>query len=403
MKRKIKFIFLATTMVVASGTYCAFGAEQQETSAVQVIVENTQEATSPLETQGNGMTKNGVAGSVKATTEKEDKNITTVSLTLDEAVQKAIANSTSLKKLEADMDLADDDREKIYDAYAYSTSDDNLSSLLQLVQYQTDESNNRTTKEITEGKIKYEMQTAFINIINMENKIENLTRTIKNSEKELSIMAVKKDLNMITENEYNNYVLDLEKNKTELEKSKNELVQNYDAISLLIGGVMGTVYDLEITPTYEPLTVDGGIDSYVNRAISSDLNLKILQENLDMAKKELNAYTADQAGTYQSKKNEISNQGLSLIDSRDELESKIRSTYDSIVSLEKTYNNDVLELEQMEADYAVMEKKHELQMITDLELEKEKASIEEKKSMILSDIYEHMLLVEKFKTTYLLS
>ena len=132
MKRKIKFIFLATTMVVASGTYCAFGAEQQETSAVQVIVENTQEATSPLETQGNGMTKNGVAGSVKATTEKEDKNITTVSLTLDEAVQKAIANSTSLKKLEADMDLADDDREKIYDAYAYSTSDDNLSSLLQL-------------------------------------------------------------------------------------------------------------------------------------------------------------------------------------------------------------------------------------------------------------------------------
>ena len=59
-------------------------------------------------------------------------------------------------------------------------------------------------------------------------------------------------------------------------------------------------------------------------------------------------------------------------------------------------------METLKQQLTITQKKYELQQNTELDVLKAEQSVAEKESEIISQIYEHMLLIEQFENSYLL-
>ena len=59
-------------------------------------------------------------------------------------------------------------------------------------------------------------------------------------------------------------------------------------------------------------------------------------------------------------------------------------------------------METLKQELTIVQKKYELKQNTELDVLKAKQNVAEKESNIISQMYEHMLLMEQFENSYLL-
>ena len=85
-------------------------------------------------------------------------------LTVDEAVEKAINNSSSLKNISAQIDLAEDQLDVQY-SEAMADSGDSFSSLISFIESQASLSNNKISEVVQEETVKHSMEESYINIV----------------------------------------------------------------------------------------------------------------------------------------------------------------------------------------------------------------------------------------------
>lgn len=327
-------------------------------------------------------------------------------LTLENAVEKAVKYASSVRNSKRELELLQKNRDELAEQYTnsvYQNNQDNFSILNSLLQYDTNLANSTLSQSVQEESVKYAMKKAYVGILDAEREIVLKKMSAANSEKELAVAEKKQQLGLITEKELETQRLSYEKSITDIENQNKSVDSSYVSLNVLLGEDTEKEYQLSLSPDYEEFVFKGDLESYINVCLSSNSNLMQKKNSLEYAEERLNRYSTADGDSYKTLENNVSTASLAYRDAKANLEKSIRSTYDSITTLEKSYENNLKELSVLKGNLDVAEKKYELKLLTDIELENARLAVASMESTILGQIYEHMLLVEQFNNSDLLS
>ncbi|MEA4816673.1 MAG: TolC family protein [Lachnospiraceae bacterium] len=320
-------------------------------------------------------------------------------LTLETAIEKAISKSSAIKKINLSLSSSDSDRQTLVNEYYASTTDNNISTALALLKYDMSYSSTLRSKEVQEEQIAYSMTSTFMEIIKAQRSLEVKKKAIETASKEMAVNKLKEQLGMISQTELSKLTLTYEDNKTDYEDLEKSLSDAFKDLNTLIGESEDS-YTIAVLPVYEKLTLETALDTYISTKMSTDPDILDSTDSLYIAELNEDLYDGT-SGSYSSVTTSLSQATLSLSDLKESYTSKLESLYDSIISDEKTYEANLKEYELLKTNLTIAEKKYELGMITKIELENARNSVYSEESSLLSNIYEHMLLLEKFESPYL--
>ena len=323
-----------------------------------------------------------------------------VVLTLEEATQKALAHSTTLKNSNMDLQISE---QKLESEEKNIAGGHTFQQLLNYIKQNANYTTSKLSQEVAQEGVKFSLKQVYIEIINKEREIAFTKQSIKNTEKELLIAKTKVKLGLISEQEWNNQELNYQKTITNVQQQEIAVKNAYQSLAQLIN--MDTEnYQLTLEPVYEPLTLEMTLDTYIKGKINTDPNIKQKQISLETAESEAkftHATVPETTTADEEADNSVAKAELSLSDEKANLKTKIESCYDSIIKLETNYQQNLKELETLKKQLLITQKKYELKQNTELDVLKAKQSIAEKESEIIGQIYEHMLLMEQFENPYL--
>lgn len=334
--------------------------------------------------------------------QKEDATL----LTLEEAIEKAVKNSTALKTANLNLELSEKKTDRAASTFINSVSGESLSNLLNLIKQNASYSNSLISQKIQQESLKYSMKKTYIEILNMERSVVLQKMNAKSSEKELTIARTKAKLGLISEKELSDQELSYQSTQAEIQSKEKALEEAYATLNTLIGNKNGTIYQIALEPQYEELALDIPIESYASSRASTDLNIQKLEREVDVAESQLKVASADLTSgidSEQEAENNVATAQMNLNDSKRSLVNSITSCYNSILQAETAYNNSLKELENLKKAYEISQNEYKMGLITENEMEKSKQQVAEKESTLIGQIYEHMLLIEQFENTYLLS
>ena len=104
-----------------------------------------------------------------------------IELTLEEATQKALTRSTTLKNSNMDLNISE---QKLEDEQNYIAGGHTFQQLLQYIKQNAEYTSSKLNREVTEESIKFSLKQVYIDIINKEREIVLLEKSIQNTEKE---------------------------------------------------------------------------------------------------------------------------------------------------------------------------------------------------------------------------
>lgn len=325
-----------------------------------------------------------------------------VTLTLEEATQRALNRSTTLKNSNMDLNISS---QKLEDEENNIANGHTFQQLLEYIKQNANYTTSKLNKQVTEEGVKFSLKQIYIDIINQEREIALLKQSIQNTEKELLIAKTKVKLGLISEQEYHNQELSYQKNLASVEQKQIDVQSAYQSLAKLIDMDIDENYQLILQPVYEPLEMEMSLDTYIKGQIIADPNVKQKQINLETVTAEAkftHASVPDTVTADEEADNSVAKAELSLSDEKTNLRTKIENCYDSIIKLEKNYSNNLLELETLKQELTIAQKKYELEQNTELDVLKAEQSVAQKESDIIEQMYEHMLLMEQFQNSYLL-
>lgn len=323
-------------------------------------------------------------------------------LTLEEATQKALTRSTTLKSSNMDLNISE---QKLEDEENNIANGHTFQQLLQYIKQNAEYASSKLSREVAEESVKFSLKQVYIDIINKEREIVLLEKSIKNTEKELLITKTKSKLGLISEQELQNQLLSYQKALENVQQQQMNVQSAYQSLAKLIDIDVDENYQLTLEPVYEPLEMELSLETYIKSKINTDPNIKQKQINLETVTSEAkftHSTVPDTVTADEEADNSVAKAELSLSDEKANLKTKIENCYDSIVKLETSYQNNLLELETLKQQLTITQKKYELQQCTELDVLKAEQSVAEKESEMVGQVYEHMLLIEQFENSYLL-
>ncbi len=294
----------------------------------------------------------------------EATNVESGVFTLEEAIEYAIKNNSSL----IDMEKNTDTQEELYDdakteyrkwknqtkngGYSFEESIEYLncwgySLELAKLQYESFLSNKNAAK----FQVEYSVKSMIYNIFELEDSISLLEKTIEKQENDVKIAEVKYRLNMITETELDSAKTTLDSSKLQLESIKQSLASVKISIKQLMG------YDVlkEISfekPEYEVEELEiEDLESTINSSLET--NVSALSSKIQYKQKENNYILATKTSFFS--KDEKKDAKKDYSDAEFRLNNEINSIKENMVILynqvkEKEKETDIAKEELDSAD-----------------------------------------------------
>lgn len=319
------------------------------------------------------------------------------SLTVDEAVKKAVDYSRTLKTLYENNELneleADDTRTDLVWSYEY-VEVTNLS--VQLKNLMNSIRNYGTNVEIEKEKIRLNVIQLFAGIISAEDAVDMYEEELELNERELKIAQVKKTLGLISAADYD--ALEVENNRVRASKQSLEasLAEAYISLNRLLGQNIDARYSVELDIGYEPLG-EADLDYAVLKASTSSQTVKEKEEAAEIAEYQLKVYSSDwSSDKKEAKQNNLAQATRSLADTRAEMSAKVKSLYNSIQTAEASHNSNLASLEQQKRELEIKKLQLSLGKITQLDCDRAEHKIKELENSIKQGVYSHYVQVCKF-------
>jgi outer membrane protein TolC len=382
VKKRIICFALAAAMLMSTNVFAA-------ASVVRILPSGTKLSSSSTKT---------------ATTVNAE---TTDSLTIETAVEKAIANSSKLKTLDENKDLSETDFKNTSTSLTNYDSDDNGSNnyLNLAVQYKRlaiSLKNYDATTEVTKKQLEQSIREYFVAIVEAQNAIELYEQNMEIQQKEIDIAKVKLDLGLISQSEYDSSVTSFNTLKSNRDTLKNNLDTAYSTLNVILGYDTKTRYELEYDCDYTAEIDNLNLTYIISKAQSSSYSITQKKNAVDIAKYDYEKYSLSTATDYSSetrdeKKATYAQATRDYGDAKDTIETTITNWYNSLKEAEQNYSDNLATLTLKKSQLAIYEKKYELGTITELELEKYKYEISQLENTIQNLKYSHDLLVRKLQ------
>lgn len=370
MKKTLKMIkgaMLVGSFVMAFNTASAFAANTTESSST----ENTSEQSG------------------------EDDNV----LTVEEATERAIKYSKELKTMSESISLAQDDEKDTNRDLFYASEYNEVTSLaVQLKNLQNNIKNYMANSEVTKQSLELSVIQMFTSIIEAENSLELCDKQLELSQKDLELAELKVQLGLMTENEYNTEKNTYNKIETQRDTISISLDKAYTSLNRILGYDLDEKYAVKLDTEYTPFEETMPLETKILKAIASSQTISEKEDSVAVAKYELDVYSSLYSNEKkESKQNSYNKASRELDDAKTNLRINITDLYNSIQTMEKQYNDNLAELEQMKTELAVKEVQYSLGKITLLELEKYQYEISSLENTIQNQVYDHDILLRKYE------
>lgn len=326
-----------------------------------------------------------------------DKASTNELLTLDTAMEKAVKNSSTSKTLANSLDLIEKQQE--YYGELYGIGSNSYGSLVSLLNSTNSYQSTEISKKVTEEQVKYSTKQTYISIITTQRSIAVQEAALQIEQMNLTVARKKNSIGLLSDEDLKQQKLNYEKAEENLKNTKEQLELSYKALNVLMGVDTENRYSFEAPVTYETLNLDTSIETYINTKVSLAASVKTSQLDLKSAQDSYNIRGLNNSvETYstQTLQNNVSSASLSLADQKNSVKETMRSLYNTIKTEESSIELSQKELEKLKETYSIAVKKYNLGTISNIELMQAKQDVTEKENSILSDMYTHMLNVEKF-------
>lgn len=326
-------------------------------------------------------------------------------LTVEDAVKKAVANSSSLKNIDENKDLSQTDLENTstsikYYSYTEGSEPDYMDLAVEYKRLVMALSDYDANSEVTKQKIEQSIREYFVSVIKAQNAIDLFEQSMDVQSKQIEIDGVKLKLGLISQTDYNTELNSYNTTKTNIETLRDNLDDAFSNLNVIMGTDQKTKYILEYECDYEPAADEMSLVSIVSKAQSGSYSIRQKKDALEIAKYDYEKYSLSLSDNYSSdtrdQKHAVYNQATRAYgDALDTIESTLTSLYNSLKEMEQNYANNVSTLKSKREQLAVSEKKLELGQITEHELNEEKYNIAELENTITNLEYDHDLLVRQ--------
>lgn len=332
-------------------------------------------------------------------TSQYDEDLET--LTFDDAVEKALRNSSSLNNLKASMDLAETQLEIQY-LEAYSS--DGFSGLISFLNSQSSYQNSELSIVAQEESVKHSMKESYINIIELQRSIALSELALKNDEYNLALSKIKLSNGKISQSEYDNLNLAYNTAKEQLETQKDTLELEYVSLNILMGTDINKRYNFVMDAVYEPFELDIPVESYINGKVASSNSVRQAEKSYETSKQtsKLTPLNSSEIGGYQSAQNSLNSAEMSYEDAKNSVYESLYQKYNSIVQEEKNYTSGLDELKLLQDEFERVQVKYLSGNASYYELLTAQYNVAEKENTLLSSVYSHMLLSEELTNTELM-
>lgn len=206
-------------------------------------------------------------------------------------------------------------------------------------------------QKIIEDTIELSVISSANAIKNTELNIISLEKSIEISEKNLESLELKYKYGMISENDLKQAKDDLKTNKDTLDNLKTNLKTQEKLLANLLGA--SDDIDIEVDLDKDFAKIDSiNLDAYITRQREGDLSIQILKNNLKRLedKKENFSHSASEEDLTKID-NEIKTAQRKLKDGQKDIENKIRTSYDNLVSMRDKDKKLKIDLQKAKDDY----------------------------------------------------
>lgn len=300
-------------------------------------------------------------------------------LTIDEATEKAISYSKTLKTLSENSIIAQENYDSVVSDYLITDqSHEALNLVTRLKSALNQLTNISASEELEKESIHFNVINFFFSVLSAEKELELYKQSLEIAEKELKIAEVKKNLGIISEVEYDTKRLSYQKQVAELSNKELTITNAYRSLNNILGNDIDTRYNLIIDDEYLTFSSisETSLATYINKGLGNSNKLVQLQQSVDLAKHEVETYTSLNSSSLQSVEISYAQAQRTLSEAKTNLEQSITDLYNNTLQLEDNYEMKLKDIAEQEKTVELLEIKYNLGTATELELIQAKYQLE---------------------------
>lgn len=341
------------------------------------------------------------------------KEPATFELSLEKAVEMAIANSKELQNAQYDIDRAWEVREKAADNVKYIpagiiSGDDAAkaaAAFTGLVQADLSWQAKKKAYEVTKDSVVMAVYKAYYNVLSAQENVRAKEATLKSAEWQRRIAADQLRLGMLSKSDFLTVSASIEQATKDLEAAKKALDDAYHQLNQLIGLWPEDRPVLTSRPKYEPLAVDS-LDAAVERAVAESPTVWLAKSQVDYYKLRLDLYpfnTSSVSDPYDAWEIDVSKAEVSAASTEEQIRKQVRSIYYTAKQLEDSYAAVLQRLEVNREKLRVARLKFELGMATKADVLSAEAELAKTEKDLLDLVAQHEICVMLFAKPWVYS
>lgn len=313
-------------------------------------------------------------------------------LTLDEAIDRALATSSNLKLADYDIERNEEVRQKAAERVQYTPTDgsneDALNAFISLVQSDLSWQMSRKTKEVREDTIIKTVFDRYTSVLMAQEKVLIAEKTLANeSYKRLEAVIGYQVGKVSLSNKIlaeANYVT----KEVALNESRADLEDSYIQLNSFIGLNLQDRPLLKYDPVFVPLKINN-LEADVQRRLEVDPNLWLTDKNVEKAELDLDLFNWNGSTSYHAKEIDLEKTRLNAVEDKEQTRLSIYSIYSNILRLEEQYKTTEQNLRLAEDNLSISQLKYQLGMISKGEVLAAELDVANARTSLKSIIYQH--------------
>ncbi|MBE0337515.1 stalk domain-containing protein [Paenibacillus sp. 23TSA30-6] len=294
------------------------------------------------------------------------------SLTYDDAVKLAVADSTSVKTAETNIDQSgkimketgknidfvpaeagDEGQDKAFKGYAQTN-----------LNYEAAKKNLDMTKE----GIQYNVKDLYNKLLQKQNAVKLAALNIEDADRKLKVAQIKRDNQMSSDYEVTQATNQVTQNQAALEKAKKDLDSAYISLNQAIGYKPEQRYELKDKPVYSEFK--DNVETKVSQVLTSSTAIWLSEQQVDLAELSLKLYNFNTSGNtpYEAEQLNVEKAQYATEGTKKQLEGLVRSIYNNIKGLESQYSQIQAGLVSARSAADIAKKQFDVGLATELQV-----------------------------------
>ena len=291
-------------------------------------------------------------------------------LTFEEAVNKAINESTDLKNLKLENESTSVKIDDGLENFGTSLMNPELLAVIKL--QKNDKLNSDKTQRMEnyiKRGIEFKIKSIFSNINIMKNDLALKNEQLNNSIRKRDMLELKLEYGMESKTNLTTMDIEINQSRKDIETLEKELEEQYIQLNQLIGSDRFDRYEIEsLAFNFEPIKdTSEDIEFKANRAISSDISIWGKKQQLEIQRIDIDFYALNyipgapssmQPGSsspYKALELDSSIASNDLEQAKKDLKDAVIGKYNTIKKIELMYENTLLKTKELEEKKRVLE------------------------------------------------